>query len=302
VVAKASEAGIGDVNESIETVQPAALTEKAAAHTIALIAATLLCLSSPVDAHDLWIEPSTFHPAPGATVAIGLRVGQNFIGDAVPRSSRSIAQFVARQADGEQRIGGMENIDPAGWIRAEGHSTALIAYSSLGSFIELPAAKFEDYLRQEGLDRVIDIRTARGEREKPGGEYFYRYAKALLTGERAFATAAQPIGLTYEIVPDDDPTLRFRPFRGRVLYAGESFAEARVVAILRSDPSVRLTTRSDERGGFSFDLPQAGVWLIKSVHMVRASIFSRADWDSLWASLTFEAPEPNRPPGPQSSR
>ncbi len=61
--------------------------------------------------------------------------------------------------------------------------------------------------------------------------------------------------------------------------------------MLRSDPSVRLTAYSDVRGEFSLALPRAGVWLIKSVHMVRASFFSDADWYSLWASLTFEMPE-----------
>ena len=49
--------------------------------------------------------------------------------------------------------------------------------------------------------------------------------------------------------------------------------------------------RSDANGAFSFTLPRAGVWLIKSVHMVRAGFFASEDWDSLWASLTFEAPE-----------
>jgi hypothetical protein len=53
-----------------------------------------------------------------------------------------------------------------------------------------------------------------------------------------------------------------------------------------------LTAHSDAQGAFSFALPRPGVWLIKSVHMVRASFFSEADWYSLWASLTFETPEP----------
>jgi hypothetical protein len=61
--------------------------------------------------------------------------------------------------------------------------------------------------------------------------------------------------------------------------------------MLHSDPSVWLSARSDSRGAFSFMLPRAGVWLIKSVHMVRAWFFSDADWDSFWASLTFEAPK-----------
>jgi hypothetical protein len=273
----------------------------AAARRIALTAGALLTAGG-LQAHDLWIEPSTFHPAPGTTVAVGLRVGQNFVGDPVPRFSRLIEQFIVRQGGSDQPIAGLENIDPAGYFRADGQSTAVIAYRSLPSFIQLPAAKFEEYLRLEGLERIIDARSERGERGKPGRERFSRCAKALLTGERTSAVVTQPIGLDYEIVPDDDPTAGAAPFRGRVLYGGKPFAGAAVVALLRSDPSVRLETRTDDRGAFAFALPQGGVWLIKSVRMVRASFFSDADWDSLWASLTFELPPPPPSPGAPSPR
>jgi uncharacterized GH25 family protein len=256
-----------------------------------VLAAAALLLAESVQAHDFWIEPSTFRPMPGAIVAVGLRVGQNFVGDPVPRLSRAIEQFFVRQGGGDQPIGGSDNIDPAGILRADGRSTAIVAYRSSGSFVELEAKKFEDYLRQEGLERVVAMRAARGEHEKPGRERFYRYAKALLAGERPSAAVTKPLGLAYEIVPDDDPTVRLAPLRGRMLYDGKPLGGALVVAMLRGDPSIRLTARCDAQGTFSLGLPRAGVWLIKSVHMVRASYFSDADWDSLWASLTFEAPE-----------
>jgi hypothetical protein len=239
----------------------------------------------------LWIEPSTFHPEPGATVAVGLRVGQNFAGDAVPRSSESIERFIVRQAD-DDPIKGLENTDPAGWLRADGRATAVIVYRSRPSFIELPAATFEDYLRLEGLDRIIDLRARRAASAKPGRELFSRCAKALLTGAQPSAGVTQPVGLRYEIVPDEDPTTGAAPFRGHVLYEGRRLAGDRVVAILRSDPSVRMERRCDAQGAFSFLLPRAGVWLIKAVHMVEVSLFSfsGADWESLWGSLTFESP------------
>ena len=40
----------------------------------------------------------------------------------------------------------------------------------------------------------------------------------------------------------------------------------------------------------TFDLTPPGVWLVKAVHMVPAPAASGADWESLWASLTFEVP------------
>src|SRR5260370_17382371 len=98
------------------------------------------------------------------------------------------------------------------------------------------------------------------------------------------------------MVPVGEPKVRAAAFQGRVLYGGKPLAGALVVALLRSDPSVRLTVRSDDHGAFSFMLSRAGVWLVKSVHMVKASMFSDADWDSLWAALTFQAPVADQPP------
>lgn len=93
-------------------------------------------------------------------------------------------------------------------------------------------------------------------------------------------------------MPDDDPTVVTGPLRGRILYGGKPLGGALVEALWRDDPSIRLSIRSDPQGGFVFALPRPGVWLIKSVHMVRAGFFASDDWVSLWASLTFEAPKP----------
>lgn len=63
-------------------------------------------------------------------------------------------------------------------------------------------------------------------------------------------------------------------------------AGATVMAIDRG--GMRITARSDSRGRAAFSLPKAGVWLIKSVWIVPAPAGSDVDWESLWASLTFE--------------
>lgn len=84
------------------------------------LAVGMLLLADNLQAHDFWIEPSTFRPAPGTTVAVRLRVGQNFLGDPVPRLPQSIEQFFVRQGGSEQPIGGSDGIDPAGFFRADG--------------------------------------------------------------------------------------------------------------------------------------------------------------------------------------
>lgn len=256
-----------------------------------IVFAAALLLTGNARAHDFWIEPSTFKPQAGAMIAVHLRVGEKFIGDPVPRQSGSIDRFFVRESGSDTDIGGANNIDPAGLFRGSGE-TAVIGYSSNGSSTELPAARFEDYLRQYGLAAIIEERLRRGETARPGRERFYRYAKALLTGTTKSGTAMQALGFAYEIVPGDDPIASTGPLRGRVFYNGKPLAGALVEALWRDDPSIRIATRSDVQGGFAFTLPRPGVWLIKSVHMVRAGFFSSDDWDSLWASLTFETPKP----------
>lgn len=265
--------------------------------SLAFAVATLLAAAT-AQAHDFWIEPSTFHPEPGALVSLALRVGQDFIGDPVPRSSAFIAEFSARQNGKDRDIGGTDHIDPAGFMIADGSATATISYVSTGAYIELPPVEFENYLRLYGLDDIIDSRAARGEHRKLGRERFYRYAKALIAGREPSDDVTRPLGLAYEIVPDEDPTFRFEPFRGRILYEGKPLANALVVALLHGQPAVHIETHSDSNGAIMLPLPGPGIWLIKSVHMVRASFFASEDWDSLWASLTVEIPAAEPKPKP----
>jgi len=259
---------------------------------LVVLAAAALLLADAARAHDFWIEPSTFKPQAGGIVSVRLFVGQDFTGDPLPRQSSAIERFFLRQDGADTNIGGANNIDPAGLFRMPGAAAAVIGYSSNGSSTELQAARFEDYLRQHELIAVIEERRRRSEQNRPGRERFYRYAKALLAGSAKSAAATQPLGFAYEIVPGNDPTAVAGPLRFRILYQGKPLAGALVEALWRDDPSIRLSTRSDAQGGFDFALPRPGVWLVKSVHMMRAGFFASADWDSLWASLTFEAPKP----------
>lgn len=243
--------------------------------------AAVLGAAAALHAHDFWIEPSTFHPTPGGTVSVSLRVGERFVGDPVPRSPL-IERFALIEEGHEEEISGADGLDPAGWIQPRGHSPAIIVYRSRPSPVELPPARFEAYLRQNGLEKILPRRN-RGTRE-----LFSRCAKAILNGARTSDAVTRPVGLRYEIVPED-AALGVSPFRGRVLFENKPLPGALVVATWRNDPRVRLLMRSNPQGRFAFTSPRRGVWLITSVEMVEAPMFSKADWESLWASLTFES-------------
>jgi hypothetical protein len=72
----------------------------------------------------------------------------------------------------------------------------------------------------------------------------------------------------------------------RVMYEGKPAASAVVVALHRD--GTRVEGRTDAKGVVRLRTEKAGAWLVKSVRVVRAPAASGADWESLWASLTFE--------------
>ena len=242
------------------------------------LAAILLAASVPALAHDFWIEPSTFHPATGQTVMLALRVGQNFDGDPVPRSTQLMESFIARDGRGERRIDGYENQDPAGWLQLQNSGVAVVAYRSKANFVELPPEKFAEFLKIEGIDGI--------RADRPDREHFFRYAKTLL---RSGTSPALPVGhikdFRYDIVPESNPWSG--PLHVRVLFEDRAASGVLVTAIHRDD-AVRVTARTDSSGRATLVLPLPGVWLIKSTTMIAAPKGSGVDWESLWASVTLE--------------
>jgi uncharacterized GH25 family protein len=101
----------------------------------------------------------------------------------------------------------------------------------------------------------------------------------------------RPVGLALELVPERDP---FSPPEDRVamrlLFAGGPLEGALVVATRKDADHADRTQvvtrlRTDRNGRVVLPIGR-GVWLIKAVHMVRATE-PGADWESVWTSLTF---------------
>src|SRR5713101_8019870 len=126
---------------------------------------TLLVIAAlaPLFAHDMWIEPTTFAPEPGQIVGVRLRVGQDLLGDPLPRNPTLIKQFVVEDADGRRPVLGRDGADPAGFLRVAMTGLLVIGYRSNASAIELAAEKFNQYLKDEGLDAAAALRARRNE-------------------------------------------------------------------------------------------------------------------------------------------
>jgi uncharacterized GH25 family protein len=256
-----------------------------------LLVAAMVLSGASLSAHDVWIEPTTFSPHLGEIVGVRLRVGQDFLGDPLPRTAALIDQFLVEDADGRKPVVGRNGADPAGLLRVSVPGLLVIGYRSNPSAIEQTADKFNEYLKEEGLDAVAALRARRGQANRGAREMFSRCAKSLvLSGAPYNAQGDRPLGFTLELVAERNPfTMEAgQELPVRLTYENRPLAGALVVAINRAQPSEKLAARSDRDGRVRFRLPRTGIWLIKAVHMVEAPAASGADWVSYWASLTFE--------------
>lgn len=262
----------------------------------ALLALALACAAAAfARAHDFWIELPA-QARVGEVVPVQLLVGEQLVGERVPRRTGRIVRFVALGPAGTSEVPGVDEAVPAGLWRPAQAGQHLIAYESLPAHIELEAAKFEAYLAEEGLDAIRELRAQAGESGKPARERYARCAKALIEvgprEERAdFECSQRALGLPLELVCVSDPRAPRGPLELRLLRDGQPLAGALVVALSSADPKAPLRARTDARGQVAFELPRGGRWLLKSVHMERHPEANVADWQSHWASLMLDLPE-----------
>lgn len=226
---------------------------------------TFLLACAPIaGAHDFWIEPSTFRPKAPSTVTTTLRVGEDFAGETVSRRTERIESFVVRDAAGERPVPGFEGRNPAGVVRIDRDGAAVIGYFSKPYPHEISRAKFEQFLREEGIEGV----HSKGDGDQR--EHFQRFAKSVLGG-----TDAPALGWPFELVVEGNVV--------RALYQQKPLANAQVAA--RSRDGQHVVARTDGNGAVQLDLGK-GVWLITCVHLVPAR--GDHDWESLWGSVTLE--------------
>ena len=256
------------------------------------ISAFALFVAPTLVAHDLWIEPSSFRPAVGDRISVALRVGQNLSGEPMPRIPVLIERFLLKGTGRESAVVGRSGADPAGMAVVGEPGLQWIGYQSKAYPVTLEAQKFEAYLKEEGLERIIAERKKRGQSAAPGRERFYRCAKALLDvpGGNAQASSA-PLGFTLELVPRKNPyALRIGDALPLSLtFRGKPIANVLVVAMRKEAPEKKVQARTDASGRVSLPLGDAGFWLIKAVHMEAAApADAGVDWESWWASMTFD--------------
>ncbi len=253
------------------------------------LAALLALVSLGASAHDFWIEPESFRPAPGINVPVRLYVGQHFKGESIPYLLELFERYTLLTARGEKSIQATPGDDPAGSIVLTEPGLATIVYRGTIASVRFDSEQeFNAYLNMEGLEHIVQ---RYGSGKPPIREHYSRSAKALLAlGPPNPAQTDRRIGLPLELIAEKNPYVpgAARDLPVRLLYQGQPLAGATVIAFSKAAPDRKTRLRTDREGRARFQLDRAGVWLITAVHMRPAPKGSSAHWESIWASLTFE--------------
>ena len=261
-----------------------------------LLTLCLFAMAGSVAAHDFWVQPHGFHLPVGAATSMTIEVGH---GPFRSRWSGNLDRVVAFRS-----IGPTGSVDRRGDLHSTSDHDATLSFLTPGTHVlvfesnhatsNLPAIRFNDYLKAEGLTPAIEYRAQSRRTDTPGREIYSRRCKSLIqVGPVTTKTQDQvtrAVGLTLEIVPDKNPYY-LAPgelLSVHILYEGRPLAGA-LVKLTNLEFDVRPVAMhiSDKAGRAAFVLPRTGDWLLNVIWTKPIKGNPNGDFDTTFSSLTF---------------
>lgn len=187
--------------------------------------------------------------------------------------------------------------------------TYVIGVSTKARVFTLSAEDFDAYLEHDGVLDVLAARMEAGaeaeavtERGTPADSVTERYSKHVKAlaqvGEARTETWVHELGYPIEFVPLQNPyeLTVGDALEVRLLRAGEPVASQLVYASHEGwhghdeegGHAEAVKTRTDDEGVARIPLSQAGAWYVRTIHMVETTDEPGVDYESNWATLTFE--------------
>ncbi|MEO1309963.1 MAG: DUF4198 domain-containing protein [Pseudomonadota bacterium] len=261
-----------------------------------LLAAALFCAATSASAHDFWLAPAAFQmDAPGVT-RVDFSIGH--ASKVEPWNLQWSRVYSLRTYTAEGVADHQRSIIPKtplapGFARValEAAGTHVVAFESRDSFSELEAERFNAYAEKEGLVAVLSARENAGTTDESGRETYSRRAKALVqVGDVVTDNVLEPIGQTLEIVPLRHPYALGddRALPVRVLFRGEPLQGALIdLTDLASGDGPLQSRRTDAAGVATFEVPEAGAFKLNVIWGVSTPASDRAEFDTIFCSLTF---------------
>lgn len=243
--------------------------------------------------HEFWLHPEKFICKRGETINIRFKVGENFKGDNWSGNSKRINSLILYLENAKDDLS--EQLSTATGdslqLAMYDEGTAMVAFNSTNTFIEMEAAKFNAYLKEDGLYNAISDREKNHEINKTGRERYQRSVKTLIqVGAKRNNCFKQSTELPLDIIPQSNPYLlkNNQPFIARILFNKKPLAnyDIRIWHRLR-DTTLQQHLKTNQKGEVRFLVNTSGEWMISTVKMTKLQNDAMADWQSYWGSLTW---------------
>ncbi len=255
--------------------------------TTPLLLVAGLCL-----AHEFWLEPMKFWLKANEKTTLNIMVGENYQGEKADGTKFKIVQFKHFGKGIEQDFQQNRSKTDLALVNVafatEGNH--LLAFNNTNKFIELEANKFNDYLKEEGLDNALEVRTKNNLLNKNGREVYQRCVKTLFqVGNKQDETFARNTGMRLELIPSQNPySQTVKQISFKVLFDNEPLSNALVLVWQKMKGKTTVKKlRSDASGTVQFPLMHQGRWMVSTVRMIPHTNPTEADWQSYWGSYTF---------------
>jgi uncharacterized GH25 family protein len=244
-------------------------------------------------AHEYWFEAENFFPAPKEKTVVHLYVGDGIIKDREERAFQldKTPKFELFSSSKKIDLKSLltEGATPIYNFSADKTGTYLLAMERNWSYIKLEPQKFEDYLREDGIEYIIAERAKLGESSKEGRERYSRYLKSLLqVGDKRDNTYKKNLGMKLEIIPLENPYSKKvgDQLKFQILFDGKPLSDRTVFADNRGSTTQKMIT--DKDGKISVKIDRSGMWIVRLVNMQRCKAdCGEADWESFWGAITF---------------
>ncbi len=258
-----------------------------------LITTLILILSVALtNAHEFWLQPKKFRYTVGEEMKVDFMVGESFTGEFWDLGRHKVEKAEMHSFGVVRNL--MKDIK-----NTKGNNltykfikegTHLVALESNAAFIELDAAKFNAYLKEDGMEDILESRKSNNLLDQPAKEYYKRYAKLLVqSGARKDDTFSKRIGFRYEIVPLQNPyNLKSGDYlECRLMWQGRPSPHSLVKVWSHVGNRIFIQEiYTEDDGTIKFPISNNGPWMVSAVKIV-PSVKQGADYESSWASLVF---------------
>lgn len=253
----------------------------------------LFILFTVLSSHEFWLQPASFIYKKGDKANIRFRVGENFEGEnwAGNRSKINFLSLYLNSKKTDLSTAISDNKGDSLQYTFSQDGTAVIVYSGLNSFIELEPAKFNAYLKEDGLREATSYREQHKEIDSMSHEFYQRSVKTILqVGEKYDSSFKENTPLPLDIIPMQHPYLikDRQKMTMKVLFNKKPLAEQLIKIWYRADnKTIEEELLTDENGLVSFKVKKSGCWMVSTVKMIHLDNDSKANWQSYWGSCTW---------------